>query len=121
MRKTISVTGSKEHLEQLASTLREKRIEGIEISDPRAAKDTLLSREPLGQFGLFEIMISVAANLASSAVYDGIKQIIDRLAQDGKVKVANAPKSPAESKLHSGHGSTIADAKSKASTRRPKK
>lgn len=122
MHETISVTGSKEHLEQLVSILRERGIEGIEISDPRAAKGTLLSRAPLGQFGLFEILISVAANLASSAVYDGAKQIIERFAQGGKIRVVSASKSSSKPKSNPGHRSAKkTDSKSKGSVRRPRK
>ena len=120
MRETFYVSGSKENLEQLAAALRTSQVEGIEISAPQPTKGNLLSRVPLGQFGIFEILISVAANLASSAAYDGLKRVIGEFSQAGKVKVASQPAST--SKGSSGSTSTKKrSSKGKEAKKRSKK
>jgi len=94
MRETICVSGTKIHVEQLAAALQKRQMEGIAVSAPRATKGTLFGRAPLGQFGLFEILISVASSMVSSAAYDGIKRIIAGFSKDGRVEVVTtAPKS----------------------------
>jgi hypothetical protein len=122
MRETFYVSGSTESLEQLAAALRKNQVEGIEISAPQPAKGTLLSRAPLGQFGLFEILISVAANLASSAAYDGIKRVIGEFSQGGKVKVVTASK-PTTAVERSSYSTNAkkTPSKSKAAKKRSKK
>jgi hypothetical protein len=122
MSETFYVSGSKENLEQLAAVLRESQVEGIELSAPQPAKGTLLSRAPLGQFGLFEILISVAANLASSAVYEGIKRVIGEFSKAGKVKVVTASKPTSTPKRSSRSTSTKkTPSKSNATKKRSKK
>lgn len=122
MRETIYITGSKVHLEQLAAVLRGSQVEGIELSNPQPAKGNLLSRAPLGQSGLFEILISIAVSLVSSAAYDGIKRVIDEFSQAGKVKVVPASKPPSTPKRRSGSSSAKKTSpKSKATMKRLKK
>lgn len=122
MLETFYVTGSKENLEQLAAALRESQVQGIELSTPQAAKGSLLGRAPLGQFGLFEILISVAANLVSSATYDGIKRVIGQFTQAGKVKVITGSKPTSPPKHSSGSsGTKKTPLKSKVTKKRPKK
>lgn len=122
MRETFHVSGSKENLELLAAALWETQVEGIELSAPRPAKGSLLSRAPLGQFGLFEILISVAANLASSAAYDAIKRVIGEFSQAGKVKLVTGSKPTSTPKHTSGSTSTKkTPSKPKATKKRSKK
>lgn len=123
MRETICVSGTKIHIEQLAAALRESQVEGIEVSDARAAKGTLFGRAPLGQFGLFEILISVASSMVSSAAYDGIKRIVAGFSKDGRVEVVTtAPKSEPKPKPKFARGSAKNKVrKSEAPKKRPKK
>jgi hypothetical protein len=121
MHKTICVRGAPKNVNQLVSAIRESQVEGIEVSVALPIKGNLLSRVPLGQFGLVEILVSVASSMVSSAAYDGIKRIIADFSKDGKVEVVTAPpkseltpksgRSPAKSK----------PAKSEPSKKRPKK
>lgn len=123
MRETICVSGTKIYVEQLAAALREKQVEGIGISDPRPAKGTLFGRSPLGQFGVFEILVSVAASLVSSAAYDGIKRIIASFSKDGKVEVVTTTlkSEPRPKPKFAGAIAKNKLAKSEAPKRRPKK
>lgn len=123
MHETIRVSGTKTHVQQLADALRERQVEGIEVSDPRPAKGNLFGRAPLGQVGLFEILISVAASLVSSAAYDGIKRIIAGFSKEGKVEaVTTIPKSEPKPKPKSAGGSEKNKiARLEAPKRRPKK
>jgi len=123
MRETICVSGTKIHVEQLAAALQKRQMEGIAVSAPRATKGTLFGRAPLGQFGLFEILISVASSMVSSAAYDGIKRIIAGFSKDGRVEVVTtAPKSEPKPKPNFARRSAKGKfAKSQAPKRRPKK
>jgi hypothetical protein len=121
MHETICVRGAPKNVAQLATAIRESQVEGIEVSVPLPTKGNLLSRAPLGQFGLVEILISVASSMVSSAAYDGIKRIIADFSKDGKVEVVKAaPKSEPTPKSERGRAKSKT-AKSEASKKRLKK
>jgi hypothetical protein len=104
---TICVRGARAHIEALRAVIRDSEFDGIEVSGPLPSKGNLLSRTPLGQSGIFELLISVAASMASSAAYDGVKLLIAQFSKDGKVETAtitpepkHKPKSSRESAKH---------------------
>lgn len=59
--------------------------EGVVISQMTSYTGSLTSRPPLRQVELFEIVIAIVVNIASSAIYDQIKEIVKRKIQEGKV------------------------------------
>lgn len=107
MHETICIRGGRTHVEALAAAIRESQIEGIEVSVPLPSEGNLLSRAPLGQFGLFEVLISIAGSMVSSAAYDSIKLLIAGFSKDGKVEVVTSlPQPRHKTKSKSEEGST---------------
>ncbi len=123
MRETIRVRGTRVHVEQLTTAIRDSQVQGVEVSAPVVTNGNLLNRTPLGQFGLVEILISIAGSMVSSAAYDGIKRIIDSFTRDGKVEVvATDPKTQSKHAQKSNRGHTKKKpVKSAAPKKRPQK
>jgi hypothetical protein len=121
MNETIRVRGTKERLEQLAAAVRANPVQGIDVTSPRPAKGTLLGRAPLGQVGLFEILISVAASMISSAAYDGIKRLIAGFSKSDQVEVVPmAQESAPKPKGKSAHTKVKTNKNSNTTKRRKK-
>src|SRR5688572_15544969 len=88
---TIRVRGDKDDLERVANDLRAHvSASDVMISDVVTVPIGVLDRRPLGQFGLFELLVSFAANVASAALYDAVKSRIQSFRNAKSIEISES-------------------------------
>lgn len=90
MQQRIRLVGGREALEAVTAELEKQIAEehgDISLDEPRPVHASLGARAPYGQVELFDVMVTIAINLASSALYDLVKTAIVRAQPKGSAEI----------------------------------
>lgn len=87
MDKVIMVRGARKDVLDIKNELEKRFEQNISISAPTPFKGGLRSREAYRQNELFEIVIAIIINLATAAIYDQAKMVVEELRRKRKVEV----------------------------------
>ena len=78
----ISFQGRRDKIDELLGDLSTiEEITDLEVKSVSGVSSGILGREPLNQFEIADIVLSITVNLASSALYDLLRQKINERAR----------------------------------------
>jgi len=87
MDQLIRVRGTKDDVLKLKNELETRFEDTVKISEPSPDITKLNTRQAYRQNELFDILISIAVNLVSTAVYEQCKMLIEDFQKKRKVEV----------------------------------